>query len=290
MNTSKQGTTRRRIIQSAGAGVVCLAAAAAAGKEAGPDKKLPASPGRKIAAPLGLPTYMFKNYDLDQTITMARRVAVKHICIRSNLLPMNSSPEQIKKCIAKVTDAGLLPYGGGVIYMRTEAQVNEAFEYSRRAGFKIISINILPNLLGLLERTVKKFDIRAAIHNHGPEDKNWPTPEAIYAKVSRLDKRIGICHDTGHTQRAGVDPAEALRKTADRTFDIHLKDIDAATLKGRSVELGRGIVDIPAILRVAKKVGYRDVLGIEYEKHMTDLLPGLAESVGYARGALAAIG
>ena len=288
MNTRAQNPTRRRLIQSAGAGVVCLAAAAAAtGKEAIPGKKPPV---RKTVAPLGLPTYMFKNYDLDQTIAMAQRVAVKHICIRSNLLPMNSSVGQIKKCIAKVTDAGLLPYGGGVIYMRTEAQVNQAFEYSRTAGFKVISISILPNLLGLLERMVKKFDIRAAIHNHGPDDKHWPTPEAIYAKISRLDKRIGICHDTGHTQRAGVDPAKALRKTADRTFDIHLKDVDAATRKGRSVELGRGIVDIPAILRVAGKVGYRDVLGIEYEKHMTDLLPGLAESVGYARGALAAIG
>ncbi|MBL7134196.1 MAG: sugar phosphate isomerase/epimerase [Phycisphaerae bacterium] len=287
MNTRTHGPTRRHLIQSAGAGVVCLAAAAATGKAADPGKKPPV---RKTAAPLGLPTYMFKNYDLDQTITMAQRVAVRHICIRSNLLPMNSSPEQIKKCIAKVTGAGLLPYGGGVIYMRTEAQVNEAFEYSRRAGFKVISISILPSLLGLLERMVKKFDIRAAIHNHGPDDKHWPVPEAIYAKVNRLDKRIGICHDTGHTQRAGVDPAKALRKTADRTFDIHLKDVDAATRKGQSVELGRGIVDIPAILRVAGKVGYRDVVGIEYEKHMTDLLPGLAESVGYARGALAAIG
>jgi len=287
MNTNTQGPTRRHLIQSAGAGAICFAAAAAAGKEADPGKK---SPIRKTAIRLGLPTYMFKNYDLDQTITMAQRVAVRHICIRSNLLPMNSSAGQIKKCIAKVTDAGLLPYGGGVIYMRTEAQVNAAFMYSRTAGFKVISINLLPNLLGLLERMVKKFDIRAAIHNHGPEDKNWPTPEAIYAKVSRLDKRIGICHDTGHTQRAGVDPAAALRKTADRTFDIHLKDVHAATRKGRSVELGRGVVDIPAVLRVVKKVGYRDVLGIEYEKHMTDLLPGLAESVGYARGALAAIG
>ena len=287
MNTSTQGPTRRHLIQSAGAGVICLAAAAAAGKEADPGKKPPV---RKTVAALGLPTYMFKNYDLDQTITMAQRVAVRHICIRSNLLPMNSSAVQIKKCIAKVTDAGLLPYGGGVIYMRTEVQVNEAFMYSRTAGFKVISINIPPNLLGLLERMVKKFDIRAAIHNHGPEDKNWPTPEAIYAKVRRLDKRIGICHDTGHTQRAGVDPVAALRKTADRTFDIHLKDVDAATRKGRSVELGRGVVDIPAVLRVVKKVGYRDALGIEYEKHMTDLLPGLAESVGYARGALAAIG
>ena len=286
MKTPARKTTRRRLMQSAGAGAVGWHSLSGCG--AGHSLKDCAT--AKAALTLGLPTYMFKHYDLDQTIAMARRLALKHICIRSNLLPMDSSAEQIKQAVAKVTAAGLVPYGGGVIYMRTETQVNQAFEYSRTAGFKIISISILPGLLGLLERKVKQFDIRAAIHNHGPEDKHWPTPQAIYAKVRRLDKRIGICHDTGHTQRAGVDPVAATRKTADRTFDMHLKDVDAATGKGRSTELGRGIVDIPAILRVVREIGYRDVVGIEYEKHMTDLLPGLAESTGYARGVLAALG
>jgi len=232
---------------------------------------------------------MFKHYDLDQTIAMARRVAVSHLCLRSNLLPLTAADDQIAAAIAKVEAAGLFIYGGGVIYMRTEAQVARAFDYSRTAGFKVISVSVLPSLLGLLERKVKQFNIRVAIHNHGPEDRHWPTPQAIYAKVKRLDKRIGICHDTGHTQRAGVDPVEAGRKTADRTFDVHLKDVDAATRKGHSTELGRGVVDIPGILRVLRATGYRDVVGIEYEKHMKDLLPGLAESVGYARGAVAAM-
>ena len=288
MEPNMHRPTRRGFIRLTGAGAASLAAAAA-GKDVAPARPPGRAKAAKAALTLGLPTYMFKNYDLDQTIAMARRVAVRQICIRSNLLPMDASPEQIKAAIAKVTAAGLVPYGGGVIYMRNEAQVNRAFEYSRQAGFKVISINVLPNLLGLLERKAKQFDIRVAIHNHGPEDKHWSTPQAIYAKVKGLDKRIGICHDTGHTQRAGVDPVVATRKTADRTFDVHLKDIDAATRKGHSVELGRGVVDIPGVLRVLRDVGYSGVVGVEYEKHMTDLLPGLAESVGYARGALAAI-
>jgi len=287
MEPNTQNTTRRGFIRVAGAGAAALAARAAAGKDVAPNT--PAAKGAKVALTLGLPTYMFKNYDLGQTIAMAQRVAVKQICIRSNLLPMAASAEQIKATIAKVTAAGLVPYGGGVIYMRTEAQVTRAFEYSRQAGFKVISINVLPALLPLLERKVKQFDIRVGIHNHGPEDKHWPTPQAIHAKVRRLDKRIGICHDTGHTQRAGVDPVAATRTTADRTFDVHLKDVDAATRKGHSVELGRGVVDIPGVLRVLRDVGYPGVVGIEYEKHMADLLPGLAESVGYARGVIAAL-
>ena len=274
--------TRREYMTASAATLAAATVGQAAAAE-------PAGATRKNTLTLGLPTYMFKHYDLAQTIAMARRVAVEHLCIRSNLLPLASTPEQIAAVIGKVKEAGLKPYGGGVIYMRDEAQVARAFEYAKAAGFTLISINAPPGLLPLIARKARELGIRAAIHNHGPEDKHYPTPLAIYEKIKGLDEHLGICHDTGHTQRAGVDPVEATVKTADRLMDVHLKDVDAPTRKGHSTELGRGVVDLPGVLRVLLKVGYAGVVGIEYEKHMKDLLPGLAESVGYARGVLAAL-
>ena len=278
---SEPSQTRREFRASSGAAALATVAPAAQTQPVAG-----ASAAGKRPLTLGLPTYMFKHYDLDQTLVMARRVAVRHVCIRTNLLPLSAPGERIKAAMAQVRAAGLVPYGGGVFYMRTAEQVERVFEYVRAAGFAIISISISPDLLGLLERKVKQLDIRAAIHNHGPEDRHWPTPQAIYEKVRRFDKRIGICHDTGHTRRAGVDAVEATRKTADRIYDVHLKDVDAANGKGRSTELGRGVVYLVGVLRVLMDSGYRGVVGIEYEKHMKDLLPGLAESVGYARGVL----
>ncbi|HUS92396.1 MAG TPA: TIM barrel protein [Phycisphaerae bacterium] len=274
-------TTRRQFLASAAVGALVAAGGARA------DESASAPAATKPRLELGFPTYMFKNYTLDQTIEMMRRVAVGHICIRSNLLPLSSTDEQIAAAIRKVTDAGLSVYGGGVIYMRTEPDVGRAFEYARAAGFKLISISLRPELLGLLEKKVREHDIRAAIHNHGPEDKLWPTPAAIHEKVRTLDRRIGICHDTGHTLRAGADPVAQTLQTADRLMDIHLKDVDQAAAKGHSLELGRGIMDVPKFLRALAKIGFAGVLGIEYEKHMDDLLPGLAESVGYVRGVMA---
>ena len=271
--------SRRQFLGAAGA--LALAQAATAAEP--PDAATP-----KTSLPIGLPTYMFLHYTLDQTIAMAKRVAVQHIALRSNLLPLDSTPEQIQAAIAKVKDAGLIPYSGGVIYMQNEAQIAQAFAYARTAGFKLISVSIRPDLLPLLERSVKEHDIRAAIHNHGPGDR-WPTPLDIHEKIKTLDPRIGICHDTGHTLRTGMDPTDALLKTADRHMDIHLKDVDAATAKGQSTELGRGVADLPRFLRALVKRRYAGVVGIEVETHMDDLLPGLAESVGYARGIMAAI-
>ena len=277
--------SRRRILQAGGLAAAALTPAGVRAAAAPTTR-----PARKIPFPLGLPTYMFKHYDLAQTLAMAQRVNVKAICLRSNLLPMDATDEQITSAVATVKQAGCDPYAGGVIYMRTETQVTRAFEYAKTAGFGLITINILPELLGLLEKKVRATGIRAAIHNHGPEDKHYPTPQAILEKIRTLDRRIGICHDTGHTQRAGVDPVAATVATAERTMDVHLKDVDTATSKGHSTELGRGVVDIPSILRALVKFGYPGVVGIEVEKHMEDLLPGLAESVGYVRGALAGMG
>jgi len=275
--------TRRQFLGAAALGASALAARPAHGSGSA------ARAGAAPRPPLGFPTYMFKNYTLDQTVEMTRRAGVRHLCIRSNLLPLDATDEQIAAAIRKVTDAGLAVYGGGVIYMRNEKAVDRAFEYARAAGFKTISISIRPDLLPLLEKRVRAFDIRAGIHNHGPEDKHWPTPSAILAKVRTLDKRIGICHDTGHTLRAGADPMKESLQAAERVFEYHLKDVDSPTAKGHSTELGRGIMDIPAFLRMLRKTGYRGVLGIEYEKHMTDLLPGLCESVGYVRGVMDAL-
>ena len=280
--------TRRQFLGK-GVGATALAGAVglarARGSAAAPK---PTSSSRK-PMPLGLPTYMFKHYNLDQTIEMAKRVNVRHICLRSTLLPLSATDEQIAASVGKTKRAGLVPYAGGVIYMRDEKAARRAFQYAKVAGFKLITISPRPNLLPLLDKLVRKYDIKAAIHNHGPEDKAYPTPVAVYQKVKKLDKRIGICHDTGHTQRAGMDPAETTSKVADRLMDIHLKDVDAPTRKGRSTELGRGVVDIPKFLRTLLEINYPGVVGIEYEKLMTDILPGLAESVGYTRGVLAAL-
>jgi hypothetical protein len=245
------------------------------------------APGTAAPAwPLGLTTYMFKHYDLAETLAMARRVDVGRLCLRSNLLPLDASADRIAAAMKQVRDAGCTVYGGGVIYMRKPDDVERAFAHCRAAGYTLISASIRPDLLPLVEKQVRAHDIRVGIHNHGPQDTHYPTPQAVMEKVRRFDERIGVCHDTGHTLRAGVDPAEATRACAGRLWDVHLKDVDARTAKGHSVELGRGVMDIPAFLDALRAAEYRGVLGVEYEKHMDDLLPGLAECVGYARGVL----
>ncbi len=238
---------------------------------------------------LGLASYTLRKFDLTKTIEMTKRVGLKHIALKDFHLAMNSTPEQIRAAAAQVRDAGLDLYGGGVIYMKNEDQVNQAFDYAKEAGMRVIIGVPEHNLLPLVDKKVKEYDIKVAIHNHGPGDKVYPLPSSVYEKIKDLDPRIGLCNDIGHTARSGLDPAASILEFADRLHDLHIKDVSAANAKGGGVEMGRGVIDIPSVMRALVKINYTGFASFEYEKDENDPMPGLAESVGYARGVMATI-
>jgi inosose dehydratase len=238
---------------------------------------------------LAIASYTFRKFSLDKTLAMTARLGVKRICLKDFHLPLGSTPAQIAAAAAKVKAAGIELYGCGVVTMHKPADVDRAFEYAKTAGMQVIVAMPSVDMLPRIDEKVKEYGIRLAIHNHGPGDKFFPLPETAYEKIKRLDRRIGLCIDIGHTVRAGGDPSRAAEQFADRLFDVHIKDVSAATAKGHTVEMGRGVIDIPRFLRTMKKIGYSGNLAFEYEKDADDPLPGLAESVGYVRGALAAM-
>jgi len=238
---------------------------------------------------LGLASYSLRKFNLKETLAMTRRVGLEYIALKSFHLPLDSTSEEISKATETIKKTGIKLYGGGVIYMKNEEAVQQAFEYARAAGMKMIVGVPMPEMLELVDRKVKEYDIMVAIHNHGPTDKIYPTPGSAYKKIKHLDRRVGLCNDIGHTQRAGVDPSESILKYADRLIDVHIKDVSRATKEGKAVEVGRGVIDIPKFIRTLKKINYTGVVSFEYEKDAADPLAGLAESVGYVKGVMAAI-
>jgi sugar phosphate isomerase/epimerase len=147
-----------------------------------------------------------------------------------------------------------------------------------------------PALLKLVEQQAKETDIRLAIHNHGPGDDRYPSPFDVWDAVKTLDGRIGLCIDVGHTVRIGVNPVEAIQKCSARLYDFHIKDVTAAEPKGDTLAVGRGIIDIVAVLKALKAVRFSGHLALEYEAHADNPLPGMIESFAYMKGVLAAMG
>jgi hypothetical protein len=277
---------RRKFLQMAGIGAI-IPLLGARGSKAQDSPSIHIS--EKAKYNIGLASYTLREFNLEQTLAMTNRVDLKFISFKSFHLALDSTIEQIATVVKKVNDAGLNLYGGGVIKMDSEMAVNNAFEYAKMAGMKVIIGVPNPKLLPLVDTKVQNYDIKVAIHNHGPGDDIYPLPSIIYEKVKAFDNRIGICIDIGHTQRMGVDPSESVVEFKDRILDVHIKDVSASNEKGKTVEIGRGVIDIPKFLRTLIEIDYTGMVAVEYEKDKDDPLPGLAESVGYVNGVLATL-
>ncbi len=239
---------------------------------------------------LGMASYTFRAFSLDETIVMTKRLGLMRLSVKSMHLPLEDSAGEIRAAAAKIRAAGLEPYAGGVIYMAKESEIEQAFVYAEAAGMEMIIGVPDPELLPLVEKKVRQYDLRLAIHNHGPTDKTYPSPQSAYDRIKNLDRRIGLCLDVGHTQRCGIDPADAAERCFDRLLDVHIKDVTAATAEGWTLEAGRGVVDLPKFLATLRRLKYAGTVSLEYEKDEKDPLPGAAESIGYIRGVLAAGG
>jgi sugar phosphate isomerase/epimerase len=246
---------------------------------------------------LGVAGYTFNKFNLDQTLEMLQKVDAHYLCIKDFHLPLESTDAAVAAFHAKCAAANVTGYGVGPIYMGSEAEVNRAFEYARRVGVKTLvgvpfkTVNnrraASPELLRLIDARVREFDLRYAIHNHGPDMPDlFPSAESAMELIGDLDHRVGLCLDIGHQLRDGKDPIQPLVRFPDRIHDIHLKNVTAATKAGRGIELPRGVIDIPAFVRALRKAGYRGVCSLEYEKDMANPLTGIAECIGYFRGVM----
>jgi hydroxypyruvate isomerase len=214
---------------------------------------------------------------------------LRYIGLKSFHLPLTSSAEECRAAAQKIKVAGLDFYSVGVITMTSREEVDQAFAYAKAAGVKIINSSPAREHLKYIEEKVQQNDIMLSIHNHGPGDKLNPTVPFIYENIDKLDKRIGICMDIGHTVRLKRDPIADFNSCFDRIIDMHIKDVDKSEPEGETIEMGRGVIDLPAFVRNLANKQYQGVAAFEFEKDGKDPVPGLSESVGYLRGILASL-
>jgi len=289
---SMDAISRRRLLGMGLAGSAAVAAAAFL-------KTSPAEAAAAAAAAAGDPfkglkvgiaSYSLRKFNLDQAIAMTKEAGVKYITLKDMHLPFKTTAAERKAARKKIDDAGLILMGCGVVTMANkEDAVKEVFEYAKDAGMPTIVCSPDPEAMDTIEKMVKQYDIRIAIHNHGPGDKKYPLPGDVLKMVKGRDPRMGVCMDVGHTARMGQDPVAALKECAPRLLDFHMKDVTEATAKGGSVEVGKGVIDIKGVLKVLLDVKFPYHVALEYEAKADAPMPGIIESFGFIRKTLASL-
>ena len=237
---------------------------------------------------IGMAGYTFLKFEINKTLETMRKVDVNYLCIKDFHLPLSCTDEQIVVFQSKLKEKGIKGYAVGPIYMKTEQDIDLAFEYARRVGVKLIIGVPDYEILPYVDKKVKEYGYKYAIHLHGPDIATYPDADDVWEHVKTLDPRIGMCLDIGHDTRNGKDPVADLKKYHSRIFDIHIKDVTGKTKLGHAVEIGRGVIDFPAFVKMLRTIGYTGVCSLEYEKDMTDPFMGIAESIGYFRGVIRA--
>ncbi len=275
--------SRRQFLKLAGTGVL---AAGASSLYASSDLRFSVDKTVNTFS-IGMAGYTFKEFTIEKTIEMMKRVGVPNLSLKDFHMPMNSTQEQINAVIEKFKAGGIHVYTVGVVYMKTQESVDQAFEYAKMAGVKMIVGAPDYALLPYVEKKIRTYDFKLAIHNHGPDNPLYPNATDIWNHIKDLDARIGICIDIGHTTRDGQDPSVDILRYRSRIYDMHIKDVDKATKEGLTVEMGRGIINIPKVIDTLRRIKYSGSCSLEFEKDMTDPLPGIAESIGYLKGVMA---
>src|SRR4051794_20185913 len=241
---------------------------------------------------LGIATYSLRSFDRPTAIEMLKKLQVKYISIKDVHLKIGAPAEETRKGRAEFDAAGFVVTSGGNVDMtkgNTVEELRPQFEYAKNAGLPMMVCAPTKENIKSVEALVKEYNIRIAIHNHGPEDKHFPTPQSVLETVRGLDKRCGLCMDIGHSARTGADIVKSAAEAGDRLFDMHVKDLADPMKKESQVDIGDGKLPFPALFKQLKKMGYQGCVNMEYEINAKDPMVGMQRSLSYMRGVLAGL-
>lgn len=240
---------------------------------------------------LGVASYSLREFPRAEAIAMTKALRAPYINIKSFHLEYDLSDAELAAGRREFEAAGLEIVGGGTITFAedTDEGVGHYFEYARAAGMPLMVSTCDPKILPRIERFVKQYDIKVAIHNHGPEDDFYPSPYDALRYIEEMDARMGLCIDIGHTVRTGADVVQAIADAGPRLLDMHVKDLRDLSVRESQCIVGEGAMPVSEIFEQLLAMDYQGCANLEYEIDANDPLPGMKQSFAYMRGVLAGI-
>ncbi len=249
----------------------------------------------KVPFKLGVATYSLRKKSRAEAIAIINKLGIEYVSIKDMHLPFTSTPAEIAAARKEFAAAGLKILSGGNIGLtdKDPAELRKLFEYAKACGTPMIVCAPNHETLPTVHKLAKEYKLRLAIHNHGPEDKEFPTPQSVLEAIKGFDPLVGLCIDIGHTARAGADLVESIKLAGSRLHDMHFKDLKE--FKGPKAgntlaAVGEGIMPIKEIFTQLKAMNYRGGCMLEYEIHPDDPAPGMAKSFAYMRKVIESIG
>lgn len=268
--------SRRNFLQQSATVATAIALAPSAWAQSGSRPKL------------GIQLYSLRGYKVDEALTHAKNLGFEQVEFYSGMLELNSTDDAIKAMREKVASLGMSISAHGVNHMSKDAGANrKIFEFAKKLGIPTITADPDPDSFDNLDELVKEFDIRVAIHNHGPGHRYNKVVDVLKA-IEGHDERIGACADLGHYIRSGEDAADVIRALKGRLYGIHLKDFAEMKQNTKGVILGQGHLNCEQVLAALQAVRFpaNGALSLEYEENPSNPLDDIKQCVTVAKAAI----
>jgi inosose dehydratase len=236
---------------------------------------------------IGVQSYTFRDFPVLKAIDIIAELGFEHIEFFDGHFPMKSTDEEIDARKKLMSDKKLRISAHGVNRFTKDHEANKKqFEFAKKAGIKQISADPDPDSFESLDKLVKEYDIRIAIHNHGPGHRYDKVADLLKA-VKGFDSRVGACADLGHYIRSGEDPVKVITLLEGRLWGVHLKDFDQPKGNAKGTILGKGQMDVEATMKALRRVKFPDdgALSLEYEENPKDPIADVKECLAIAREA-----
>jgi sugar phosphate isomerase/epimerase len=204
-------------------------------------------------------------------------------------LEANAPDDVLAQVKAQLDKFGIRPVAFGVVGLgKNEASNRQVFEFAKKMGLMTITTEPDASALDLIEKLVKEYDIRVAIHNHPKRDNDanyryWD-PKYVLSLVKDRDPRIGSCADTGHWTRSGIKPIDAIKLLKGRVLGSHLKDLNEFSPRAHDMPYGTGVGQMSVVLEELRRNKFDGHISIEYEYNWDNSVPEIAQCIGYVRG------
>jgi sugar phosphate isomerase/epimerase len=260
--------TRRQFHRAAGA---CFAGAS-----------LPA--GAESRLNIGVGTFSYHTLSIDETIVQLKALGISEIEMSRGEFMLMKPPtiEMCQLARRKFDGAGIRCTSYYTATIKDDRDIDYAVRFGRILGAHNISGDATGVTLQRIDERFGREGLTFGIHNHWfPQRFAYETTEDVLRAVDGRSRTIGATLDVGQMAACGHDPVDAVRRLAGRLFVVHLKDVEAAGAE-HNVLLGTGVARIPEVMKELKRIDFKGLVAIEYEKD-GDSNADMKQLVQYAR-------
>lgn len=241
--------------------------------------------------PMGIQSYTLRNFNLTEALRHIEGLKLHYVEFFGAHFSPDSTDAHLKEMQAQLDRAKLKISAHGVNgFSKDHAANRKLFEFAKRAGFKTITADPAPDSFDSLDKLCEEYQIRIAIHNHGPGHR-YDKLADVQQAVKNRHKLVGACIDTGHVLRSDEDPVKWAAELAERVFALHIKDVKERKSQTHDVVIGTAHLDLVALFKTLRKIKFPadGSMSLEYESNpqnpiddVKQCLTAAAEAIGKA--------